>query len=480
MSSIIDRRRSQKGQALVLFTLALIAFLAAAALVFDVGQALADRRARQDAADAAALAGARYVANPSQARAVALEVAADNGFESGVNGIDVTVKIPPGPETNFAGLSGFIEVEISGARPSFFGGVLGISSWNVAALAVAANTPGSAAPYAFLALDPDACGAAQFSGNADVEVAGNIQVNSSCSSAMKVVGNADVAVTIPNGECNVHGDFGFGGNYQLDCLKNHGAPVVPDPLAALPPPPVPQLPADVVKLSLESTLSIPAGCPGGSAPATAENPASCSFTGTYAGTMWRLSPGYYPGGIAVQGGTILLEPGIYYLGGGGFLANGTSAKVYSVDAGATTAQLGGGVLLYNSEDAVFHDQCAAGTAPNAGVDCIQAIAMKGASTEVHLRQLEIGSPWDGLVIFQDRSILPSPTLTINGNGANMDITGTLYVPAGTVQINGNGAMAFTTQVIANQFLVDGSKGTTLDVSYESDSFFQFAGEGLVQ
>jgi Flp pilus assembly protein TadG len=56
--------RNQRGQVLVLFAGALIGLMAVAALVFDVGQNLLDWRSQRDAADASALAGARYINEP--------------------------------------------------------------------------------------------------------------------------------------------------------------------------------------------------------------------------------------------------------------------------------------------------------------------------------------------------------------------------------------------------------------------------------
>ena len=62
MSSTIDRR--ERGQVLVLFAGGLVGILAIAALVFDVGQNLLERREQQNASDAAALAGARWLVEP--------------------------------------------------------------------------------------------------------------------------------------------------------------------------------------------------------------------------------------------------------------------------------------------------------------------------------------------------------------------------------------------------------------------------------
>ncbi len=54
-------RSSQQGQVLVLFTLALTALVLGAAVVVDGGFAFAQRRAAQNAADFAAMAGTRVV-----------------------------------------------------------------------------------------------------------------------------------------------------------------------------------------------------------------------------------------------------------------------------------------------------------------------------------------------------------------------------------------------------------------------------------
>ncbi|HEX8939647.1 MAG TPA: pilus assembly protein TadG-related protein [Candidatus Limnocylindrales bacterium] len=499
MSSTTDRGQGRSGQALVLFTFGLVVFLGIAAMVFDVGQALVDRRAQQNAADAAALAGARYItqgscqtnSTPSNCPAVvqaAVDAAARNGYVNGQNGITVAVKIPPGSDSPFDGLSGYVEVQIGSSRQSIFAGALGINSWKVGTTAVAANQSGISAPYSFLALDPTACPAALFSGQAVLNVGGNIQVDSSCVGAMQVTGQADVTVTVPQGQCSVVGTVQQGGKAQLNCSLVQGAQTVPDPLASLPPPPQPGAPTNAVQVG-GTAMAVPAACPGGLAQATAANPATCRFTSSYAGTTWRLFPGYYPGGIQVQGGTVLLEPGIYYLAGGGLQANGTSAALYSVNAGGSAPPMAGGVLLYNTEDASFHSQCAAGTAPAPAVDCLQPISMQGASTVVGLDPLEQGTVWDGLVIFQDRALSMSPTATplasrtadllINGNGASITVDGTIYEPSGYVQINGNGGYNSNTQVIADEFKVNGNSGT-MNVTYGGGSLYKFSGVGLVQ
>ena len=129
-----------------------------AALAFDVGLMVLERRDQQNAADAAALAGARYVLNsaygttdcttvtgsapapdsPGATVWAACKVAMTN--DSG-DDETVIVHVPP-IQGEFTGFPGFVEVEIDSAPASIFGGIVGQATWPVGVRAVAANQPG--------------------------------------------------------------------------------------------------------------------------------------------------------------------------------------------------------------------------------------------------------------------------------------------------------------------------------------------------
>ena len=83
--------KGQRGQVLVLFTLALVAIVAGVGLVIDGGFTFAQRRAEQNAADLAAFAGADALLNGKNATAAALAASKNNGYEHGENGITVAV-----------------------------------------------------------------------------------------------------------------------------------------------------------------------------------------------------------------------------------------------------------------------------------------------------------------------------------------------------------------------------------------------------
>ena len=86
-------RSDERGQILVLFTLALVAMIAMVGLVIDGGAAYAQRRTQQNAADLAALAAADALYNgqtQGQAATIAQGVASTNAYAHNVNGVTVT------------------------------------------------------------------------------------------------------------------------------------------------------------------------------------------------------------------------------------------------------------------------------------------------------------------------------------------------------------------------------------------------------
>lgn len=306
-----SRRRSQEdGQVLVIFAGGLIAFLAMAALVFDVGQNLFDWRAQRDAADAAALAGARYVTTAANftgtcsgaltgndAADAACAVAQANGYGPGRGIVDVHIPPIQGP---YANIKQFVEVDIHTDRPSFFAAVLGVLKQNVNAVAVAGNSPGFSPPYSMLALDPTDCAAGQVGGNGDVNVEGPVVVDSSCDGALLVNGNGSLVTP----ECDVVGTgVTAGGNANMDCTLVNGAPFAPDPLAGLPPPPKPADPPKRVTvlrwMSKKSvTQAIPTGCPGSTAIEVVTNSAGQPSTAFASGASVAL-PFFNPGDLAI-------------------------------------------------------------------------------------------------------------------------------------------------------------------------------------
>ena len=395
----------------------------------------------------------------AKAVAAAIAVARENGFVDGVNGIRVVVNVPPDNQSNFGGLPGHIQVTISSRRASFFQGLLGLANRSPRAIAVAANISGINLPISFIALNPSACGLSKVTGNGTLIMEGAVHVDSKCAAnALTVSGKG--AMTVPT--CNVVGGFQISGGGTADCEKPSGVTPIGDPLAELPAPGVPGTPRPVEVIS--GSGGIPSGCPGSSTPATMASPALCTFSkaGEY-----RIFPGLYPGGLKFNSGTVYMEPGIYYIAGGGFTKSGggsATPTIISVDPGGTTP--GGGILIYNT--------CPTGQTTN----CLGSIQINGsAGATIDLRPIQT-TVYRNMLIFQDRSIRPSSaSVVLNGNENFVTLSGTVYVPTGEVQINGSGS-GVAAQVIADSFKVNGDG--ELRIGYDATQFVRFQGVGLVQ
>jgi len=119
------QNRREKGQVLVVVALALLALLAMVALAVDVGHFYAERRHMQNAADAGALAGAREICfgDPTLAESVAMDYAT---VRNRAEDAQVTVT---------GGLS--VTVLVSETAETYFGGVIGVNTVNVNAVAAA-------------------------------------------------------------------------------------------------------------------------------------------------------------------------------------------------------------------------------------------------------------------------------------------------------------------------------------------------------
>jgi Flp pilus assembly protein TadG len=127
------------GQAIVLFALSLVGLLAMSGLVLDGGGAYAQRRAGQDAADLAAVAGATAYANSfagggtqteatTNAQDVARQLATDNGYTTDASqGVTVDVTVSAAPLSDAT----LVTVSITKPHMNAFATVIGQPSWDV-------------------------------------------------------------------------------------------------------------------------------------------------------------------------------------------------------------------------------------------------------------------------------------------------------------------------------------------------------------
>lgn len=130
-----NAKSRERGQILFIFALALVAIVAMTGLVLDGGSTFVQRRDMQNAADAAAMAGAYDYANKndvSSAITAAQAVAVANGYANGVGGVVVQVSVVSG-----GGGATDITAGISKPHRNSFSGIVGLSSWGVSTTATA-------------------------------------------------------------------------------------------------------------------------------------------------------------------------------------------------------------------------------------------------------------------------------------------------------------------------------------------------------
>ena len=500
--SSTTKRPEERGQILVLFAAALSVLFLVAAMAFDVGMVVLERRDQQNAADAAALAGARYVlgspnfsgscasAGGNAAANAACEVVLENDFDDATASEDVFVYIPP-VDGEFAGFPGFVQVQIAATRAPIFAAIMGRNDWAVGSMAVAANQPGVTYSFGMLALNETQCKAIHISGTGTVNSAGNVQSNSDgsgCSTppgyGFSRTGSGVLNVTAPDATCRSVGEIQDQGSGTMTCTPSEFSFALPDPLADLPAPAKPALAAGMQEMVGTTLVPLPAdipdGCPGSTtSPPDELAPSLCTLGqgGGQANRKWILSPGLYPGGLNLKGGvTAYLLPGIYWIGGGGFQTS-NDASVISVESetdlskavctlGATPPCVGGGgVLIYNSKLPL---------SPEGAF----SLGGGGATLSLQPYQYPFGTTTIDLVIFQDRTV--SLTVTLNGSSSQAaEVRGIVYVPGGEVMVNGSSSVFTMDQIIADTFKVNGSGGT-LNVLRETGVDAEISAVGLVE
>jgi hypothetical protein len=149
-------RDDERGMSLVFVSLGFMSFLVATTLAIDVGMFMTGRSQAQNAADAAALAGAVALVNDSYTdRSVsgpAVQSAIRTGTENAVFGASVSIEpsdvtFPTGPD----GLDNRVRVQVFRTRarnnpvPTLLGGFFGVPLVDIVATATAEASPANAA-----------------------------------------------------------------------------------------------------------------------------------------------------------------------------------------------------------------------------------------------------------------------------------------------------------------------------------------------
>jgi Flp pilus assembly protein TadG len=413
-------RNEEEGQALILFAILMLALLFAVGLAVDAGQLYAAKRTEQEAADAAAFAGAVVIyqsAAPCNAACVSAAISAartdanTNGYSGAcavtTPGVCTNAATLTTVEVNFPPLSGVYvgdmrHVEVIITRQVKTALVPAEAVFNpVRARGVAGAEP-LQNNYAIMALDRGNTEQAFYAQDqADVHLnGGGILVNSTDGNAAE------------NGQSTAS-RFTVQSPYTLDVTGqatgswfsipvNSGHAQVADPFAGFPKP---------------STAG-PDGIGG-----TADDLPICNSLAACQDGSGKQIPGVYDVKLGGSGNTNLsLNPGIYILRKG-------------ADTAGNADVIGSNVFLYNTYSTYP-------AAPGASPSCT-SVNLQGNSTFTITAQTT--GTWANMLLYQDPAC--SVEMKIGGNGTFIG-TGSVYVPNGPFRFAGQNATLIGSQLIA--------------------------------
>ena len=225
-------RTSESGQALVLLALAFIILLGSAGLAIDAGMVYTERRRAQNAADAAAMAGAFTILNGGDPIAAAYARSVDNGFDNNQADNWVEVYRPPihGPTT---GDINHIEVQIRSRVEPVFSQLVFTGPLENTVTAIARARPPTVAPLvdgqALVGLAPHGCSVVWSHGDSVSLIEGSgIFVNSDDPDCA-LVANGGNDLVVNGGSIFVVGGWEIGNNSSISPLPTSGVAQIQAP-----------------------------------------------------------------------------------------------------------------------------------------------------------------------------------------------------------------------------------------------------------
>jgi hypothetical protein len=449
---------NEKGQILILLSAGIVALLAFAVLAIDGGMILFDRRNAQNAADAAALAGAYQLArdphsadkaetDPGKIALIAsVESAAgaraDDNLYGAASGKSIIVTYPPDPaairyvpgDTN---INHYVRVEItSTVRTSFmhlvYSGIVRNTVESVAHVSVPERGnpfPGSA----MVALAPTECATANGTGGG-IYFGGSGWTNL-IGGGMFVNSDANCSVDGPGGSYFVYTpslvDVG-----QVDGSVNNLI-VQPGP---------DERGATSRALSYPPTDYLDPPTCTGTAVLSATNLPHTSEDGTTHTYKYELSAGNYD--------EVLPNDDVWFTGGKYCFTNPDHKSIISLN---NTQWLGGNnVLIYTTG----YNPC--------------DFKWNGGNTVKLHGYTEETSPYKGVLIYVDPKTY-SPASTGDGEGpmqfngsADSYIIGTVYAPSCTAVLSGTDGNMYQGQMIAYNIVITGTQSFNMDFKPEDN------------
>ena len=412
----MNHHSSEKGQALIVITLAAIGLFAFAALAIDGSMVFSDKRHAQNAADTAALAGALAHSRGQDISTTAKSRALSNGYNDDTTTNVVTVSIEDSPSgvcpANTEGTE--ITVYITSYVRTTFARVIGreqVTNRVLASTRACGSYNGP--PFdgnAIVSLAPDGTGY-EGNGNADwIIEGGGIFANSSSFIAAHCQ-SAATSITVPS--VTVVGDVSWG-----NCDMNISG----------------STDTDAIQLSYSDYSSLFPPEP------------ACNGTATNSGGQWHPQSGADGSRVEFEGGDMDFAPGLYCV---------TNETVGPYHGELTGSEVTFYIMSYDFElkfDGEGNSFNA--SAPTSG-------DYKGVLMYLAPRV-------DG-----NGNLLPTDqALDLRGNGDG-DIIGTIIAPSAYVTMFGNsGSGALNSQIIA--YLIDSGGTADIHIAYNSDDNYQAA------
>ncbi len=387
----------EEGQAIILIAITMLAMLMMVGIAIDAGQLYSARRAMQEAADAAAYAGAVTLyqgGTQAAAFSAAATDATTNGFTDGVASTTVTIRQPLTSPYNTAS---FVEVVITrSVRTSLVPGEAAFTSVTTHSIGGADSMNNN---YAIMALDRSATNNTFMSGpTANITLnGGGVLVNSTGSTAANSsTPTANWHITCPStNPCNVDiggGDTGTwpatssGSPNYFDGVRT-GQPQQTDPFAGYPKP------------STNGMLTDRAGFGAGN---------NTLGQGIYTSTIQNVK----------------LCHGTYILKGGG-MGGGLDVDTTDTDP-VTGQQCDGKVFIFNTLS----------NYPSSGGTCT-GVTVSG-NHDITLNAMTTGT-YAGMLFYQDSAC--TQTMTFGVTSFSLTTTGTIYLPNAAFTANGSPTIA---------------------------------------
>ncbi len=412
-------RSDERGASMVLVASALMLVFGVAALAIDIGSARTEGVRLQNAADAAALAGAFEL--PQDAPG-ARDVAADYAYL----GVDVTAPLATacGTDTECFDFGSYtlrvttpysdptlsvdadeaIRVQMCSGSPTFFARLFNTTELSVCgdAIAVADAT----APCVLCILGPTGTSLNSV-GNGSLGVSGgDVVINSDDADALNLSGSGDITSD---------GDIGINGGYSaptgsVSPEPTHADPV-PDPLAHLPVPSVSGPPAPKVQISGSSDVTLP--------------------------------PGVYSEIKSTSKGQVTLQPGVYVVTEGISLSKNPAPGKYSFYAP--------GVIIYFACEN-YPTPCADG---ESGADFSSS-----GGTSLYWTPPTSG-PYEGVSVFYDRE--NTADFSVTGNTDSV-FSGSIYMKSGELSLSGTADMSMDSLVVVDSLSKVGTSDFAINYS----------------